>query len=220
MFCYKFFLGDVFGSIASNGLSFYFYYFIFKTVVIIDIFFCFMIRFEIFKFYFNSKGDICHIQAEDGILILYCHHNTFFHNPILFIVNTFFGDTPLDRRLFTRIEIPGAVIQYKKPGVKKMLSGLSKPREIKNISKSGLSFLLDKKFSPGEHIAMKVQFPDGNNFNLKGQVRWNNTVNSDNSYEIGIQFSPYGTAANYNPLSALDYLRNMEGQEVTKISSE
>lgn len=126
----------------------------------------------------------------------------------------------MDRRLFTRVEIPGAKIQYKKSGVKKMLSGLSKPKEIKNISKSGLSFHLDKKFAPGEQIAMKVQFPDGNNFTLKGHVRWNNSINSADVYAVGIQFFPYGTTANYNPLSALDYLRNMEGQALTKISPE
>ncbi len=101
-----------------------------------------------------------------------------------------------------------------------MLSGLSKPKEIKNISKSGLSFHLDKQFAPGEQIAMKLQFPDGNNFTLKGHVRWNNAVNSSETFAIGIQFFPYGTAANYNPPSALEYLRNMEGQEVTKISAE
>ena len=126
----------------------------------------------------------------------------------------------MDRRLFTRVKVPGAKIQYKKSGIKKMLSGLSKPREIKDISKSGLSFHLEKEFVPGEKIAMKVLFPDGNNFILKGHVRWNNSVNSSDGYAIGIQFFPYGTAANYNPLSALDYLRNMEGQELTRVNQE
>lgn len=126
----------------------------------------------------------------------------------------------MDRRLFTRVEVPGAKIQYKKSGVKKMLSGLSKPREIKNISKSGLSFHLEKQFAPGEQIAMKVQFPDGNNFTLKGHVRWNNELDASNTYAIGIQFFPYGTTANYNPPSALEYLRNMEGQEIARIASD
>ena len=97
---------------------------------------------------------------------------------------------------------------------------MSKPREIKNISKSGLSFHLEKLFTPGEQIAMKVQFPDGYNFILKGHVRWNKAINSSNSYAVGVQFFPYGTAANYNPLSALEYLRRMEGQEITKTFSE
>lgn len=117
----------------------------------------------------------------------------------------------MDRRLFSRIQISGATVQYKKTRVNILFSALSKPQDISNLSKSGLSFEIDKKMGFGDKIQMRLAFPDGKYISLKGHIRWNNSVNSSTGYEVGIQFFPFGTSNNYNHISALDYLRSLDG---------
>ena len=79
---------------------------------------------------------------------------------------------------------------------------------------------MNKKLDFGNKIQMKITFPDGKNINLKGRIRWNTSVNSSNGYEVGIQFFPFGTSNNYNPISALDYLRSLEGLGQFSINPE
>jgi hypothetical protein len=126
----------------------------------------------------------------------------------------------LDRRVFTRIQIPGAKIKYKKNGLSSLLSSLSKPVEIMNLSKSGICFPIDETLKYGDPVIMKIQFPDGRNLNLKGQVRWHNLQHSSSSYHAGIQFSPFGSQSNYNPIEALEYLRSMDGLSIMKQEKE
>lgn len=126
----------------------------------------------------------------------------------------------MDRRLFNRIKVSGATVQFRRSGNTKLLMGLSKPRDIVNISKSGLSFFVDRKVDAGENIYMKLNFPDGQNLDLRGQIRWHNHENDSGGRRIGVQFAPYGTSRNYNSVAALDYLRRMEGQQIEKPQAE
>lgn len=126
----------------------------------------------------------------------------------------------MDRRLLTRIQIPGARVQVKKTGSTTLFSGLSKAQDIVNLSKSGLCFQTSKKFDRGENLNMKLSFPDGRNINLKGQIRWQNIQHSNSDYAVGIQFSPFGTASNYNSIAALDYLRSLNGLELINLQPE
>jgi len=128
----------------------------------------------------------------------------------------------LDRRVFTRIEIPGAKIKYKRNGKSRFLSSLSKSVEIMNLSKSGICFPIDETLKYGDPVVMQVDFPDGKNFRLKGQIRWHNLrqENSNSSYHAGVQFAPFGQQSNYNSIEALEYLRSMEGLAVVKFDEE
>ena len=121
----------------------------------------------------------------------------------------------MDRRVFTRIEIPGAQIQYKKIGARNILNILSKPVDIRNLSKSGLCFPIDNSLKYGDAILMKIHFPDGKQFRLKGQIRWYNANTSDNQH-VGVQFHPFGEQHEYNPIEALEYLRRMNGLDIVK----
>lgn len=126
----------------------------------------------------------------------------------------------MDRRLLTRIQIPGARVQVKKTGSTTLFSGLSKAQDIINLSKSGLCFQTSKKLDEGKNLQMKLSFPDGKNINLKGQIRWHNGKNGANGYAVGIQFSPFGTSNNYNSIAALDYLRSLNGLELINLRPE
>ena len=117
----------------------------------------------------------------------------------------------MDRRVFTRIKIPGAKIQYRKIGLRNLLNILSKPTHIKNLSKSGICFSLDDKLRYGDPIVMKIQFPDGKNIRLRGEIRWQNGLNSDTALHVGVQFLAFGAKTDYNPIEALEYLRAMDG---------
>jgi len=124
----------------------------------------------------------------------------------------------LDRRVFTRVEIPGAKIKYKKNGKSRFLSTLSKSVEIMNLSKSGICFPIDETLKYGDPVVMQVDFPDGRNFRLKGQVRWHNLQqgSSTSSYHAGVQFAPFGRQSSYNSIEALEYLRSMDGLAIVK----
>jgi hypothetical protein len=103
-------------------------------------------------------------------------------------------------------------------GSKKFFAGMSKPSDMQNLSKSGLAFEIDQALGFGEKIHMKLQFPDGSSLELKGQIRWNVSMNGGNVYKVGIQFFPFGTSRNYNPLKALDYLRSIDGLNIINLN--
>ncbi len=126
----------------------------------------------------------------------------------------------MDKRVFTRIEIPGAKIKYKKNGKSNFLSSLSKSVDIMNLSKSGICFQIDKTMKYGDPVIMKIQFPDGRNLQLKGQIRWHNLQQTNSSYHAGVQFAPFGRQSDYNSIEALEYLRSMEGLALIKYEEE
>lgn len=126
----------------------------------------------------------------------------------------------MDRRLFTRIEIPEAKIQIKRSGKNGFFSNLSKPTSILNLSKSGLALNMDRQMAYGDIIQMKLSFPDGKRIHIKGQVRWQNSGAGLEEYSAGVQFSPFGSRNDYNPVSALKYLRSIEGLGQVKINPD
>jgi len=115
----------------------------------------------------------------------------------------------MERRIFTRVQIPGATIQYKKTGAVTFFNGLSSPKDMYDLSLCGISFNPDEYLKYGEKLLVKINFPDGKCLYLKGQIQWNNEVNSSLSDSVGIRFKPFGHSREYNPLSTLNYLRKL-----------
>jgi len=122
----------------------------------------------------------------------------------------------VDRRFFTRIQVPGTKIQYKKINGKKLFAGLSRPAELKNISKSGLAFYAMEQLRSGEQLLMKVQFPDGKKLRLVGRIRWQDEYDDTDTFEIGVQFAPFGTRSEYNSLKDWDYLKSLKGLHIIR----
>ena len=123
----------------------------------------------------------------------------------------------MDRRFFTRIQIPGTTIRYKKLGVSHLTQVLSKPVSLANLSKSGISFSVESQFLSGEYVIMKIRFPDGKKLRMKGRIRWNHTTKTAEGLQIGIQFFPFGTLQSHNSIKALEYLRNLDGLHMSKL---
>ena len=125
----------------------------------------------------------------------------------------------MERRSLKRIQVPGAKVRLKKSSGLGVFNLLSKESAIIDISKSGLSFEINDDFHSGDIIYIRITFPDGKSFNLKGKIRWFTDDVSECS-RVGIQFHPFGSGRNYNSLKALEYLRNMDGQKIEIITRE
>jgi len=121
-----------------------------------------------------------------------------------------------ERRSFKRIEIPGTQVRYKKSQRLKLLKNYSSIDEIINVSKSGVAFHMNEIVKYGEPVEMKIAFPDGNDLNLKGKVRWQKTTNGSSKQTIGVLFDPFGTKKEYNSMKALEYLRNLKDQAISQ----
>jgi hypothetical protein len=120
-----------------------------------------------------------------------------------------------ERRATNRIELPKTFIQYKLAGNKFLFKNFSNPFELINISKSGLSFTLPENVGYGDPLQVKINFPDGKRFNLKGKVRWISD-NEVHAQKVGVLFEPFGNQKKYNPISALEYLRSMKDQAIER----
>jgi len=121
----------------------------------------------------------------------------------------------MERRSIKRIHVPGAQVRLKKPTGLGVFNVLSKPSELIDISKSGLSFVFDENCQYGDTICIRLSFPDGKRFSLKGKIRWYNNGTPENP-RVGIQFYPFGSNRRYNSIKALEYLRGMDGQQLER----
>ena len=125
----------------------------------------------------------------------------------------------MERRSIKRIHIPGALVRLKKSTGLSVFNMLSKSSELIDISKSGLSFRIDEECRYGDTIYFHLSFPDGRSFSLRGIIRWYNEGTLENP-RVGIQFYPFGNGRRYNSIKALEYLRNMDGQQLERKKKE
>ena len=121
-----------------------------------------------------------------------------------------------DRRSFNRIEMPGTQVRYKKNRGLALFKNYSSIDDIINVSKSGICFHMQEDARYGEPVQMRLSFPDGHSLKLKGKVRWQNSTNGGVQSTIGILFDPFGTKKEYNPMKALEYLRNLKDQAISQ----
>lgn len=120
-----------------------------------------------------------------------------------------------ERRTSNRIKIPEASIKYKLAGAKFSFKNYSDSSSIIDISKSGLCFKMRESVSFGDPLEVKINFPDGNKFNLKGKIRWADEEDISTK-TVGVLFEPFGNQKKYNPIKALEYLRSMKDQAIQK----
>jgi len=125
----------------------------------------------------------------------------------------------MERRSIKRIQVPGAKVRLKKQTGLNVFNVLSKPSALIDISKSGLSFEINEEYRYGDIIYVRLSFPDGRSFSLKGNIRWFNNGTPENP-RVGIQFYPFGSGRRYNSIKALEYLRNMDGQRLERKMKE
>ena len=121
-----------------------------------------------------------------------------------------------ERRSIHRIEVPGTSLRFKFFKGVNVLKNYSSSPDIINVSKSGIAFKTQQSAGYGDSIHMKLSFPDGNNVNLKGRVRWARETNGSHSKAIGVLFAPFGLKRQYNSIKALEYLRSLKNQAISQ----
>jgi len=116
-----------------------------------------------------------------------------------------------DRRSLERFEIPGTTVVCKKVVGFNIFNRYSNNSSMENLSKSGICLKLKNGINVGDKLKLQVNFPDEYIMDIKGHVRWKS--GKDGGFnQIGIQFEPFGRAKNFNPLSSLDKLREIQQQ--------
>ena len=111
-----------------------------------------------------------------------------------------------EKRRCYRFAIPGATLNYKLTE----LSGIQNEYDeefcpVADISRGGIRFLCSKRIELGSLINLKIATPGEQiPLNLIGTVKWIGTsAGKRYSYQIGVQFSPYGEGKNQNYPGAL-----------------
>ncbi len=115
----------------------------------------------------------------------------------------------MERRELPRIAINNVTVRFKKLSPATFWSRLSPPSNLKDLSKSGLSFTTDFPVKKGEKIYLKLLFTDGQTLPLKGIVKWLKEIQDEGKTLVGVQFLPFGQSSDYNELNSLDYLRKL-----------
>ena len=114
-----------------------------------------------------------------------------------------------ERRTFDRYEYDGAVVRLFEHKNFGLIKKFSSDFEMKDISRSGMCFELDRYKGPGAYLEMTIDIPGKSKLQMCGNVRWVRENGESDKYEIGILFSPYGSRDGYNPIRNKDRLKNM-----------
>jgi hypothetical protein len=117
----------------------------------------------------------------------------------------------VEKRACKRFIVPDAKVRYKKPGLLLLLRGFSEPMPVRNLSKGGLSFECDETFPHDQEMTFQLLVPMETPVEIRGQKKWHRACQSGNyRYDIGIQFSPFGSRRGFNTREALDRLRALD----------
>jgi hypothetical protein len=119
-------------------------------------------------------------------------------------------DSRIERRKCRRFEVPGAQVKYKKIGLFAFLKTFSKEHPMLNLSKGGLAFLSQVKFSFGEKLLIQLLVPNESPLVLLARVRWQGKPSINNSMITGAEFLPFGNNKYWNPIEALEVLRRLD----------
>ena len=114
-----------------------------------------------------------------------------------------------ERRTFERYEYNGAVVRLFERKNFGLIKKFSSDFEMKDISRSGMCFELDRYKGPGAYLEMTIDIPGKSKLQMCGNVRWIRENGESDKYEVGILFSPYGSRDGYNPIRNKDRLKNI-----------
>lgn len=106
----------------------------------------------------------------------------------------------VERRACIRFKIPGATVSYSQ---KKILSLKKKSNEefcpLINISRGGVRFQGKKPLKVNSTIFMKISVPGERvPLSFEGKVRWLSSNTEQDTYQVGVQFNPYGEKRGQN----------------------
>ena len=117
-----------------------------------------------------------------------------------------------EARECSRFQIPDASILWSTTRLADTQSYTGERFPLYDISRGGLRFLCMEKLKKGTKIYIYITIPDLNEeLALSGTVRWIGP-NPNNSYtfQVGVQFLPYGHSKSLNPPQYLEKIKQLE----------
>lgn len=115
-----------------------------------------------------------------------------------------------------RFVVPGAKVRHKRTGLFGFFKNFSKAQPLLNLSKGGLAFQSEEKFSRDEKIIAQLIVPKENPLNMRSRVRWQGQQDSKGPQAIGITFMPFGSSMGWNSHESLNVLRSLDAQYTNK----
>lgn len=111
-----------------------------------------------------------------------------------------------ERRYLDRLEIPGAMVEYK------LKNGKSAKVELIDLTKISVRFYIEHIFTKEELIELTIIVKDKEKINVRGNVVWIQTAkeNENNQANAVVQFLAFGTDENYNSLQSYELLAQIE----------
>jgi hypothetical protein len=110
----------------------------------------------------------------------------------------------IERRVCKRFEIPGTTANYslEKTSAEKQKDTESWAEEscpVLDISCGGIKYQGKKSVKINTEIIVKIFIPgERNPLLLQGEVRWLSTEEDKETFQVGVQFNPYGEDKNQN----------------------
>lgn len=117
----------------------------------------------------------------------------------------------VERRVCNRFNVPGASVTWTQPSRLPFVSATAEPGcLVMDMSRGGVRFLASRPLKPGAYLELEIDVPDGKSpIRVSGRVVWS-WLRPARSYEVGVEFEPYGDVARANHPEAL---RRMVGLE-------
>lgn len=116
----------------------------------------------------------------------------------------------MERRECNRFEVFGAVLFYKcEKGFFRRSGDKGIEAPIYDLSFGGLRFLSDSRIELGTELDMEIRIPgESEPLRFKGKAVWDAPHPGQSySYQIGVQFHPYGEKKGLNPPENLERLK-------------
>jgi hypothetical protein len=114
-----------------------------------------------------------------------------------------------ERRALNRLEIPSAEVFYKPINRFSLLSTLTGPTNLINISKSGACFISQSSLEKGSGVMLKIFLPKQDPFFVKADTVWTSANHERSQMSIGVQFKPFGRGKGYNSFKSKEVLEQL-----------
>ena len=114
-----------------------------------------------------------------------------------------------ERRTFDRFTVDAASVKYLAAKGLGIFKSYSEHIPIKDMSQSGIRFDIDRYMGPGSMVEMVIQIPGHSKFRLRGNIRWISEYAGNPSYQVGVQFMPYGSGKDFNSFRDKDRLKSV-----------
>ena len=115
-----------------------------------------------------------------------------------------------NKRKCRRFDIPGAEGRYKKKDLLVAFKGFSDLHYVVDISKGGMSFYSDKKFSKGKKLIVQIVVSDEILLTLNAVVRRQEKIIGSSEVMVGVQFLAFNDEEGYNTEESLNILRELD----------